>query len=98
MLREKGGTLRVEEVTIPDDADVTDRTLASLEVDEVAGAMLLAVRHPETGEFEFKPAPTTPLAPGMTLVVMAEVEGLERLKKRFRRATGTFLTIEQTAE
>jgi voltage-gated potassium channel len=98
MLREKGGTLRVEEVTIPDDADVTDRTLASLEVNEVAGAMLLAVRHPGTGEFEFKPAPATPLAPAMTLVVMADVEGLERLKKRFRRATGTFLTIEQTAE
>ena len=34
----------------------------------------------------------------MTLVVMADVEGLERLKKRFRRTTGTFLTIEQTAE
>ena len=98
MLREKGGNLRVEEVTIPDDADVTDRTLASLKVDEVAGAMLLAVRHPDTGEFEFKPAPTTPLAPAMTLVVMADVEGLERLKKRFRRATGTFLRVEQTAE
>ncbi len=98
MLREKGGTLRVEEVTIPKQAHVSDRTLGGLEVDEVAGAMLLAVRHPETGEFTFKPAPDTPLTVGMTLVVMADPDGLERLRKRFQRATGTQFTLEQTTE
>ena len=96
--REKGGTLRVEEVTIPRDARVSDRTLGELEVDEVAGAMLLAVRHPETGEFTFKPPPDTPLTAGMTLVVMADPDGLDRLRKRFQRATGTQFTLEQTTE
>jgi voltage-gated potassium channel len=98
MLREKGGTLRVEEVTIPKDAHVSDRTLAGLEVDEVAGAMLLAVRHPETGEFTFKPPPDTSLTAGMTLVVMADPGGLDRLRKRFRRATGSQFKLEQTTE
>lgn len=98
MLREKGGTLRVEEVTIPQDAQVSDRTLGGLKVDEVAGAMLLAVRHPETGEFTFKPPADTPLTAGMTLVVMADPDGLDRLRKRFRRATGTQFKLEQTTE
>jgi voltage-gated potassium channel len=94
MLRERGGTLRIEEVTVPQDADVTDRTLGSLKVDEVAGAMLLAVSRTGADAFEFKPAPDTPLEPGMTLVVMADVDGLERLRKRFHRATGAFLRAE----
>ncbi len=98
MLREKGGTLRVEEVTIPKDAHVSDQTLGGLKVNEVAGAMLLAVRHPDTGKFAFKPAPDTPLTVGMTLVVMADPDGLDRLRKRFQRATGTRFTLEQTTE
>ena len=98
MLREKGGTLRVEEVTIPKNAQVSDRTLSGLKVDEVAGALLLAVRHPETGEFTFKPPPDTSLTAGMTLVVMADPDGLDRLRKRFQRATGTHFTLEQTTE
>lgn len=98
MLREKGGTLRVEEVTIPPDAQLRDRTLGGLKVDEVAGAMLLAVRRPDTGEFTFKPPEDTPLTAGMTLVVMADPDGLDRLRKRFQRATGTQFTLEHTTE
>jgi voltage-gated potassium channel len=94
MLRQKGGTLRVEEVSVPANADVTGRTLASLEIDDIPGALLVAVRMPKTGDFEFKPAPETALAPGMTIVVMAEPEGLERLRKRFRGATGAYLGSE----
>ncbi len=59
-------------------------------MDDVAGALLLAVRQPESGRFIFKPPPDTPLEPGMTLVVMADADGHERLEKRFRRVTGTF--------
>jgi voltage-gated potassium channel len=92
MLRQKGGTLRVEEVTIPQEADLADRTLGSLEIDEIPGALLLAVRLPSTGDFEFKPAADRRLEPGMTIVVMADPEGLERLRKRFRSATGAHPT------
>jgi voltage-gated potassium channel len=94
MLRQKGGTLRVEEVSVPASANVTDRTLESLEIDDIPGALLVAIRMPKTGDFEFKPPPGTALEQGMTIVVMAEPEGLERLRKRFRGATGAYPGIE----
>jgi voltage-gated potassium channel len=94
MLRQKGGTLRVEEVTVPEDAKVDGQTLGSLRVNDIAGAMLLAVRPPGASEFEFKPSPDTLLLPGMTLVVMADVEGHGRLARQFQRATGTFFRAE----
>lgn len=94
MLREKGGTLRVEEVTVPDDAAVEGQTLDSLRVNDIRGALLLAVRHAKTREFAFKPSPDTPLEHGMTLVVMADAEGHELLKRRFKRATGVMLRPE----
>jgi len=94
MLRQKGGTLRVEEVTIPAGADVGDQTLGSLEIDDIPGALLLAIRLPKTGDFEFKPRAETVLEPGMTIVVMADPAGLDRLRKRFRSATGAHPSIE----
>lgn len=94
MLREKGGTLRVEEVTVPEEAAVEGQTLESLRVNDVASAMLLAVRHAKTREFAFKPSPDTPLERGMTLVVMADADGHELLKRRFKRATGVMLRPE----
>ncbi len=96
MLRQKGGTLRVEEVTIPADADMGDRTLGSLRIEDIPGALLVAVRLPKTGEFEFKPVLSTPLQAGMTIVVMADADGLERLRSRFRSATGAYLKIDES--
>lgn len=93
MLRQKGGTLRVEEVTMPSDADVGDRTLGSLAIDDIPGALLVAVRRPRTGEFDFKPALDTRLEPGMTVVVMADPDGLDRLRARFRSATGAHVLL-----
>ncbi len=94
MLRE-GGTLRIEEVTIPQEANVDGQTLHSLHVDEVAGAMLLAVRAPGSDAFLFKPSDDTPLERGMTLVVMADADGHGRLMRRFQRATGVQFRLEQ---
>jgi len=79
MLRQKGGTLRVEEVAIP--ADAADRTLDSLDIGEIPGALLLSLRS-ATGEFVFKPAPDTRLQSGSVLVVMADPAGLERVRSR----------------
>jgi voltage-gated potassium channel len=95
MLRQ-GGALRIEEVTVPDDANVDGQTLASLDVGAIPGAMLLAIRPTGKSEFTFKPAPDTELATGMTLVVMADADGHGKLAKRFQRATGTFLRPDIT--
>jgi voltage-gated potassium channel len=98
MLRAKDSTLRIEEVTVPKEANIEGQTIGSLRADDVAGAVLLAVRHPDTGEYIFKPPPDTPLHHGTTLVVMADADGHELLKGRFKRATGVIPRPELPAE
>jgi len=97
MLRDQEASLRIEEVTVPPETRLEGRRLDSLQFGE-AGAVLLAVRSPETGEFTFNPSADTEIVPNMTLVVMAHADGHERLKKRFHRATGTHLRIDQPEE
>jgi voltage-gated potassium channel len=94
MLRQKGGTLRVEEINVPEDAPLGDRSIHDMRIDEMPGVLLVAIRLPGTGEFEFKPDPETKLRPGMTLVVMTDADGLGRLRSRFRSATGAQLSIQ----
>jgi voltage-gated potassium channel len=97
MLRDQEKSLRIEEVTVPPQAQVEGRRLDSLQFG-AAGAVLLAVRSPDTGAFTFNPAGETDLVPNMTLVVMADADGHDRLKKGFHRATGMHLRIEQSEE
>jgi voltage-gated potassium channel len=88
MLRDKGGSLRVEEITIPSTADVAGRTLSSLQINETAGAVLLALKKPGSGEVVFKPDADTALEPGLTIIVMADHEGLARIGVSLERTTG----------
>ncbi len=88
MLRDKGGSLRVEEVTIPSTADVAGRTLSSLQINETPGAVLLALKKPGSGEVVFKPDANTALEPGLTIIVMADHEGLARIGVSLERTTG----------
>ena len=83
MLRGRGGSLRVEELTIPSTSSAVGKTLAELHVDETAGAVLLAVRPAAGGEAIFKPALDTPIEAGLTLIVMADHDGRERLRGSF---------------
>lgn len=97
MLRDRKTSLRIEEATVPAGAPVEGRQLGSLRFDD-AGAMLLAIRSPDTGEFTFNPSSDTALTPNMTLVVMADADGHDRLKQSFHRATGMHLRIEQAED
>ncbi len=84
MLRVGGGTLRVEEVKIPGESPVIGRTLGSLEIDRIAGTMLLALNRPGREDSEFKPDSDTVIETGMTLIVMTDVEGREKLEERIQ--------------
>lgn len=83
MLRQDGGSLRVEEVTIPSEG-AAGQTVAALRLDETAGAVLLALRHEGSGQFQFNPGDETRLEAGMTLVVMTDATGRQRLEERVR--------------
>ncbi len=83
MLRVGGGSLRVEEVVVPADSPRIGESIAALEVDKES-AVLLAVSRERAKDSEFKPDPATTLEPGMTLIIMSDVEGRTRLEKRLR--------------
>jgi voltage-gated potassium channel len=80
MLRQQGGALRVEEVRVPEGA--VGRTLESLRLDDVPGALLVALSHAGHEDFSFKPAPSTALMAGDVLVLMVDADGLARVRGR----------------
>ncbi len=81
MLRDETRGLRVEEVTAKSGSKAVGKTLASLGVNDVDGALLLALRSTATDEYDFKPSPETELESGMTMIVMADVDGRKRLEE-----------------
>lgn len=82
MLRDETAGLRVEEIRIPDDSSYLGRTVRELNLHEIAGAVLLAVRREDDDRFQFDPGLLTKLERGMTLVVMIDAKGREELIKQ----------------
>ena len=82
MLRDKRSSLRVEEVAVPHTSRSASITLSAGKIDELAGAVLLAVQRQGSEHFDFDPPPDTPLEPGMVLVVMTDTEGREKIEKK----------------
>ena len=82
MLRDKRSSLRVEEISVPHIARPTPFPLSSGKIDEMVGAVLLAVKRAGSDQFEFDPPAETPLESGMILVVMTDVEGRAKIEKQ----------------
>lgn len=82
MLRVGSGSLRIEEAVVPDGLPEPPPTLEDVRFGEIPETMLMAIRPPDGSGFNFDPDPAIPLAPGMTLVVMAEAEGRKRVEER----------------
>ena len=82
MLRDKRSSLRVEEISVPHITRSTPIPLSSGKIDEVVGAVLLAVQRAGSDEFEFDPPSDTPIESGMVLVVMADTEGRAKIEKQ----------------
>lgn len=89
MLRVGGGTLRVEEARVPEGLDDPPPTLADVRFQEIPETMLMAIRPRDGSGFDFDPDLATPLEAGMTLVVMTETEGRERLEARLASLAGS---------
>ncbi len=84
MLRVGIGDLRIEEVNVPVSACKADLTIGSLQINDIEGALLLAVCRSQTHEYEYKPSPDTPLESGMILVVMTDLKGRTLLEERLK--------------
>ncbi len=83
MLRDPRTSLRVEEIAVPDESPAIGRTIGFLNVNELDGSVLLALRTQE-GQVLFKPAPDTPLERGAILIAMVDAAGRSRIEQRLR--------------
>lgn len=79
MLREKTGTLRVDEARVAAGSELEGRTVGEANIPLSTGAVLLALRRPDR-RFEFNPSPDRKLEPGDTLVVVGEMDQLKKLR------------------
>ena len=84
MLRDKRSSLRVEEISVPQFSSGA-ASLSSGKIDEVVGAVLLAVQRSGNDQFEFDPPPDTQLEPGMALIVMADTEGRAKIEEKLKQ-------------
>ena len=81
MLRFRDVTLRIEEVNIPEGSKAVGKTLAEINVGQAANAVLLAIRHKKTGEYEYNPSLDHQVEAGDVLIVLGEVDRVARLEK-----------------
>jgi|GEM_PF-3375439 len=80
MLRSSQGNLRINELTISSSSSMAGTPVIESGLKERFELLLLASRKP--GEvIQFNPLPEDTLEPGMTLIVMGDVENCARAKK-----------------
>lgn len=91
MLHDPASRLRVEEIPVPDESSAIGQTVGWLGVNDLAGALLLAIRDRRTGNFVFKPPAEQLLESGVTLIAMVDADGRSRIERRL--ATGRRSTL-----
>jgi voltage-gated potassium channel len=72
MLKEKGATVRIEEIRVPPDSPWSGRDLSGLDLRGRFGLTALALRDSVDAPFRYSPAPEEKLAAGSVLVVLGD--------------------------
>jgi len=84
MLRSQRGNLRIHQLTVSTESAKVGKTLAESDIEKRFNLLILGAKESAlNGEIEFNPPPTQRLEPGMTLIVMGEVENIVRAQKDF---------------
>ena len=73
--------LRIEEVPVPPSSSVVGKTLRNANLREQTQALVLAVRGPD-GAYHFNPGPDYAINAGATLIVMAHMDEVLRLRRQ----------------
>ncbi len=79
MMNAKGQVLRIEEVDIPDGSWFVGLPLRALPIRSETKLLVVAVYEDEA--FHYSPEPTFVVRAGMTLVVMGELDNIERMRE-----------------
>ena len=80
MLRSGKGTLRIGELTIPENSTVAGKTIMKSGIRDKFNLLILGSKHGDK-EMAFNPSPADTLKTGMILIVMGEVESIEKARK-----------------
>jgi voltage-gated potassium channel len=81
MMRDPRNTLRFEEATIQDDSEFTGKTIAEADVGRKTGAIIVAVRGAESGQYTFNPRGDTMLQANDVLVLIGDLEQVGKLRR-----------------
>jgi len=84
MIRSPKESFRFEELTVEKGCEVEGCTLASAELRKGRQALVVAVRAPGDDHFSYNPSADFQLDVGCTIVLLGQIEDLERLRPRFK--------------
>jgi len=96
MLRDPEEATRIEEILVAEDSHIANKTIAQVRLSQEASVLVLAVRHPESEFFTYRPNPETALPPGTVVVVMGEVSNVQKARKLAGMAFGLEVTGDKT--
>jgi len=82
MLRSSQGQLRMHQIVVTSNSTVSGKSIMESGLKDKFGLLVLGARLPAQ-EIEFNPPATTILNPGMTLIVMGDVNNIANAKKAF---------------
>ena len=81
MLRERGGAHRFEEMPVSTGSVLAGKTLSQAKLNKDYCALVVGLRAPGEATFSYAPGADAALAPGSTVVVLAEAEDIARVRK-----------------
>lgn len=81
MLRDRDLNLRIEEVLIPEGSSAAGKPITDLELSELPGILLLAIRTRD-GAWEYNPPRSYEVKPGMVLIFLGSPDDSRALRER----------------
>ncbi|MCH1570456.1 MAG: TrkA family potassium uptake protein, partial [Longimicrobiales bacterium] len=81
MLLDKDRSLRIDEVTIPEQSKSVGKAINELGLEHVPGVLLLAIRDMD-GDWEFNPRRNTPVRAGTALIFLGSPDDSKLLRER----------------
>jgi len=80
MMRSRKGVLRINQITISENSGLSETTIMRSGIRDRYNLLILGVKHGKE-EIEFNPGPSFVLKPGMILIVMGEIDDVEKARR-----------------
>jgi voltage-gated potassium channel len=97
MLRDRTG-VRFTELTTQAGCPLAGKTLAQADIRKQADVLVVAVRHPQNENFTYNPTAGFQLEPGCVVVLMGQLDEIDKLRPFFANASRESLAAIQTPD